>query len=59
LQNSLPISIPIDGQSASTIKQQAIEGWENEGGEVLSNLSTVETNQLQEANDLARTVAGA
>jgi probable phosphoglycerate mutase len=59
LQNSLPIPIPIDSQSASAIKQKAIEGWENEGGEVLSNLSTVDTNQLQEANDPAKTNAGA
>ena len=57
LQNSLPIPIPIDSQSASAIKEQALQGWENEGGEVLSNLSTVETNQLHEANDPAKTNA--
>lgn len=59
LQNSLPIPIPIDSQSASAIKEQAIQGWENEGGEVLSNLSTVDTNQLQEASDAARAIVEA
>ncbi|MFN7843363.1 MAG: histidine phosphatase family protein [Pirellula sp.] len=59
LQNSLPIPIPIDSQSASAIKQKAIEGWENEGGDVLSHFSTVDTNQLQQAKSLARIDASA
>ena len=59
LQNSLPIPIPIDSHSASAIKQQAIEGWENEGGEVSSNLSTVGAKQQSDTIDAAGAVAGA